>query len=128
MPRLVDDGGGHVLGLLKALVEFLGLANFLQQLLRDRFAGLVVHRVVGQHLGPGGPHLVYLRGIFHKIPRHAGTGEARVGYVGKEAMQRVPKLMEQHVHLIQREQRSLALRGLHDVVVIGHDGLPVQKL
>ena len=128
MPRLINDGGGHVFGLLKALVELLGLADPLQQILRDRFTGLVMHRVVGEHLGPGGPHLVHLGGILHEVPRHAGTGKAWVGHIRKQAMQRVPELMKQHVHLVQCEQRSLAIRGLHDVVVIGDDGLPVQKL
>ena len=39
--------------------------------LGQRLAGVVVHGVVGEHLGPARPHLVDLGGELHEVARHA---------------------------------------------------------
>ena len=76
-------------------------------------------RVILKHVRPARPHLVHLRRVFDKIPRHACTAEARIFDVRKHAVQRVTELVKRGAHFILREQRRLAGRWLRNVQMVG---------
>jgi hypothetical protein len=127
VPGLVEERRREVFRRRKALVEFPGGQHLLKEGGRHGGAGLVVLRVVLQHVGPGGPHLVHLGRELHKIARDT-TVEARIGHVGEHPVQRVAELVKHRCHLVEGQQRRLARRRFGDVEVDGHNRLPPQEL
>ena len=123
MPRLIEQRCRKVFGRLVALVEFLGGDDFIEQRLRDRFAGLVMLCKILQHFRPSRPHLVDLRRVLDKIARHSRPAESRIFHVRKHAVQRVAELMKGSADFVVGEQGRLAGRRLRDVEMIGHDRL-----
>ena len=93
-----------------------------------RLAGLVVHGVVREDLGPQHPHLVDLAGELDEVAEHVGAGELRVGDPGEEPVQRVPELVEERVDLVVAEQRRLAGGRLRHVEVVHDDGRVVEQV
>ena len=118
MPREVEQGGGQVLGGGEALVEGARREHPVEEVARDRLAGLVVDGVVPEHLRPGCPHLVHLRGVLHEVAGDRGPGEVGIADVREEAVQGVPELVEQGDDLVEGQQGGFALRGLGDVQVV----------
>src|ERR671919_2516110 len=98
MPGLIEERGGKILGRFVTLIELFRGNDFIEQRLRNWFAGLVMFRVVLEHFRPGRPHLVYLRRIFDKIARHARSAEPRIFYIRKHSVKRVTKLMKRSAH------------------------------
>ena len=121
VPRLVEPGRGEVLARLEALVERLRGAQPLDDVRRKRLAGLDVLGVVVEDLGPHDPHLVHLAGELDEVAEHGRAGEVRVRHGGEEPVQRVPELVEEGRHLVERQQRRLTRRRLGDVEVVHDD-------
>ena len=84
--RLIKARRGEVFRGAEALVEALGREHLLQFRRGKGLAGLMMHGIVLQNAWPGGAHLMHLGGELHKIPRHAGAGEAGIGHVREEPM------------------------------------------
>src|SRR5688572_15015075 len=77
MPRLVEQRGRQIFCRRETLVELGGGLNLFYKRRRQRFAGLVMPRVIPQHFRPVRPHLIHLRWEFHKIPWNARAAETR---------------------------------------------------
>src|SRR4030095_8930387 len=107
MPRLIEKRGGKVLGRLVTLIELFRGNDFIEQLLRNWFAGLVMFRVILEHFRPGRPHLVHLRRILDKVARHTRSAEPRIFYGRKHSMERVTELMKRSAHFVMSKQRWL---------------------
>ena len=105
----------------EALVEGPGREHAFQEVGRDGFAGLVVDGVVLQHLRPGGPHLVHLRGVLHEVARHRSAGEGGIADRGEQSVEGVAELVEQGDDFVEGQQRRLAFRRFGDVQVVRHD-------
>ena len=115
MPLHVELGGAEHLGERVALVERFGLPDLVDQRLRHRRAGLVVHRVVREHLRVERPVLVELRGKLDEVARDVGARQRRVLLVGEQAVQRVAELVEHRRHVVEADERGLARRRLREV-------------
>ena len=69
-------------------------------------------------LGPEDPHLIYLRGKFHKVPLNAGPSNARVLHLGKESMKSMTELMKKSGQKVEREKRWLTSWWFYNIKVI----------
>ena len=114
MPCLVEQRRRQVFGRFVTLIEFFRGHDFIEQRLRDRFAGLVMLGVILQHFRPGRPHLVHLRRILDEIARHARSAEARIFHVRKHSVQRVAEFVKGGAHFVVGEQRRLARRAVSE--------------
>lgn len=123
VPGLVKQCGGEVFDRAVALVEGARLDDLVDQRLRHRLARLVMLGVVGEHLRIKRPVLVELRGELDEVTRGAGAGNARILHVREHAMQGVAELVEHGGHVIEAEQRGLALGRLGVVADIEHHRL-----
>ena len=121
MPCLIEQRRGEVLGCFVSLIEFVGRLHFIEQRLRNRFAGLIMFRVIFQDFRPVHPHLVDLRRILDEIARHARSAEARILHVRKHSVERMTEFMKGRAHLVKRQQRRLAIRGFGNVEMIRDD-------
>src|SRR4030095_11130825 len=128
MPRLIEKRGGKVLGRLVTLIELFRGNDFIEQLLRNWFAGLVMFRVSLEHFRPGRPHFVHLRRILDEIARHARSAESRIFYVRKHSVEGVTELMKRSAHFIMREQGRFARWRFRDVQMIGNDRLGSEQV
>ena len=90
----------------------------LQQVVRQRLAGLVVAGELPQHLRLLLPVLVELRGQFDEIGEHAGAGQRGIGHVRQHAVQAVAEFVEQGAGVVRRQQRGLAVGALGEVADI----------
>ncbi len=121
VPGQVKQRGRQVLGGRVALVEAACLEDLVDQLLRHRFAGLVVLGVVGEDLRVQRPVLVELRRELDEIARGGGAGDRRVLHVREHAMQGVAELMEHGGDVVEADQRRLAIGRLGEVAdVVDH--------
>jgi hypothetical protein len=87
----------------------------------------VVAGVVGENLRVAQPHLVDLRRVLDEVAGHRGAGEHRILHVGEQAVQRVPELVEQGAHVVDREQRRLPVGGARQVERVEHHRLRAQQ-
>ena len=94
----------------KALVEFARGEEALQQIVRQRLAGLVMPGELPQHLRLFLPVLVKLRGQFDEIGEHAGAGQRGIGHVRQHPVQAVAEFVEQRPRIVRRQQRRAGLR------------------
>ncbi len=78
--------------------------------------------IVLQHLGHEHPVLVDLRRHFHEVAVHVGALKSVEGCRGEHAVQRVAKLVEHGLHLVDREQRGRVLGGRRHRCHIEDDG------
>ena len=95
--------------------EVATLHNAADEFVRQGLARLIVEGKGAQELLLHGVVLHELRGQLHKVPPHIGTTETLETGVGKHAVQRVTKLVEEGLHLAQRQQRRLLCRRLREV-------------
>ena len=114
----VDQRRGDELHGGKALVEFSRGEEALQQIVRQRLAGLVVPGELPQHLRLLLPVLVELRGQFDEIGEHGGARQRGIGHVGQHAVQAVAELVEQGPRVVRRQQRRLAVGALGEIADI----------
>ena len=56
-----------------------------------------------------------LRGQFHKVPKHIGARKTLETGVGKHAVKRVAELMQECLHLSQRQKRWFLGGGLREI-------------
>src|SRR5690606_33502514 len=110
--------GLKVLARREALAEALGLAQACGDRRIERFARLVMARVVREQLGPHRPHLVDLARELDEVAEDVGAREARVARVREESVERVPELVEERLDLVEREERRLARGGARHVEVV----------
>ncbi len=118
VPRLVQPRSRQVLTRGEALIERLGRVKLLDDVGRQRFAGVDVTRVGAEHLGPVDPHLIDLTRKLHEVAEHVRSREVRVGHGGEQPVQGMPELMEERRHLVEREKRRHARSRLGDVEVV----------
>ena len=111
----IDQRRGDELDRRKALVEFSRLDEALQQIVRQRLAGLVMLREPPQHLRLLLPVLVELRRQFDEIGEHRCAGQRRIGHVRQHAVQPVAEFMKQRARIVGRQQRRLAVRALGEI-------------
>ena len=97
----------------------------LQQVVRQRLAGLVMPRELPQHLRLLLPVLVKLRGQFDEIGEHIGAGQRRIGHVRQHAVQAVAEFVEQGPRIVRRQQRGLAFGALGEIADIDDQGRDV---
>ena len=90
----------------------------LQQIVRQRLAGLVVPGELPQHLRLLLPVLVKLRRQLDEIGEHAGAGQRGIGHVRQHAVQAVAEFVEQRARVVRRQQRGLALGALGEIADI----------
>ena len=100
----IDQRRGDEFHRGKALVEFARGQEALQEIVRQRLAGLVVPGELPQHLRLLLPVLVELRGQFDEIGEHAGAGQRRIGHVGQHPVQGVAEFVEQRARVVRRQQ------------------------
>ena len=70
------------------------------ELLRHPLARLVMHRVVGEHLGAEHPELVHLARQLDEVAVHVRARLRRVAHAGEQAVQRVAELVEEGLGLV----------------------------
>ena len=114
----IDQRRGGELDGGETLVEFSRGQEPLQQIVRQRLAGLVVAGELLQHLGPLLPVLVELRRQLDEIGEHGGARQRRIGHVGEHAVQAVAELVEQGAGIVGRQQRGLGSGALGEIADI----------
>ena len=95
--------------------EVATLHNAMDEFVRQGLARLIVEGEGAQKIFFYSVVLHELRGQLHKVPPHIGTTETLETGVGKHAVQRVAKLVEEGLHLAKRQQRGFFCRGLRKV-------------
>ena len=103
-------------------LEMLGRQQFIQQLLWQRLAGLVVTGNKRQRLRLVAPVLHKLTGQLHRIPGHAiNTADIRYVDGGEHVVQAVTKFMEQRGQFVVGQQRRFIAHRRREVThQIGH--------
>ena len=125
MPLHIQDGGRAKFGGHEALVEVAGRNDFGEQFIGNHLARLVVTRISGKHFGFESPVLVDLRGELHEVTGHRRTAHRVVGALAQQAVQRVTKLMEHGLHVVEAQQRRLIGRRLVEIAHIDDDGADI---
>ena len=83
--------------------------HFLEQILRDRLAGLVVAREQIEGLAFPTEVLHDLRGQLDEVPRHVGACQRFHRHLAEQVVEQVAELVEDRLHLAVSEQRRLAV-------------------
>jgi len=109
------DGG-------KTLVELARGEEALEQVVRQRLAGLVVLCKTLQHLRPLLPVLIELRGQFDEIGENRSARQRRIGDVGQHAVQAMAELVEQGAGIVRREQRGRTICAFGEIADIDDQG------
>ena len=106
----------------KALVEFARGEEALQQIVRQRLAGLVMPGKLPQHLRLLLPVLVKLRRQLDEIGEYAGARQRRIGHVRQHPVQAVAEFVKQRPRVVRRQQRRLAVGALGEIADIEDQG------
>ena len=122
-PFHIEQSGLNHLAKIIALVKLGGSIDLFDQFSRDRLAGLVMDRIIGEHLWIDRPHLMHLAGIFDKVARSGCARQALIFLIGKEAVQCVAKFVEGGVDPIKADQLHLAFGCFGDVEHVVNDRL-----
>ena len=85
------------------------------QLVGQGFTRLIVEGEGLQEVLLHGIVLHELRRQLYEVPPHVGTAETLEAGVGKHAVQRMAELMEERLHLAQRQQCRLVVRRLRQI-------------
>ena len=107
----------------EALVEFARGDEALQQIVRQRLAGLVVPGELAQHLRLLLPVLVELGRQFDEIGEHAGARQRRIGDVRQHAVQAMAEFVEQRAGVVRRQQRGVAVGALGEIQTLMISGV-----
>src|SRR5204862_6610442 len=102
----INQSRGNEFNRRKTLVELTRGDEALQQIVRQRFACLVMPGKLPKHLRLLLPVLVKLRGQFDEIGEYAGAGQRRIGDIRQHPVQAMAELMKQRPRVVWRQQRG----------------------
>ena len=93
----------------------------IEQRFWNRFAALMMAGEAAQNLALLQPMLVELRRKLDEIAQHVRAGERRIGYIGKQPVQRMAEFVEQCACVFEAQKTGFAWRGFHKIHHVDDD-------